>query len=249
MSLFEELDLKKLSSVEQEIYRFIFNNLETLPYMRVRDIADSAHVSSTSVFRFVKKIGFNSFPEFKFYLSQQLKVEKPIETNSISLEQHINLLSMNIFHPDVEFQVKKMSQALAHADLIIILGLGASGAIAKYATRKLVSLGYFCLSLDELTYPLHGLLKRNQNNLLLFLSVSGETKELIELISGIDDQKLVMKYCITQNKDSTLSRLCDYSIEYRIKETRRNIYFDLTSQLPTVAILETLISYLSATTN
>lgn len=245
MSLFDDLDLKKLSSVEQEIYRFLLNNLESLPYMRVRDIANAAHVSSTSVFRFIKKIGFGSFPEFKFYLSQQMKLEKPTTSEEISLEQQINLLSISMFHPDVEFQIQKVANSLIEADLIIIIGLGASGAIAKYATRKLVSLGYFCLSMDELTYPLHGFLKKNKNTVLLFLSISGETNELIELISGIEEKQNVKKYCITQSKDSTLSRLCDYSIEYRIKENRKNIYFDLTSQLPSVAVLETLISYLT----
>ena len=42
MALFEQLNLNKLSAVEQEIYRFIVNHLEKIPYMRVRDIADDA---------------------------------------------------------------------------------------------------------------------------------------------------------------------------------------------------------------
>nr|WP_236596236.1 hypothetical protein [Enterococcus casseliflavus] len=41
-----------------------------------------------------------------------------------------------------------------------------------------------------------------------------------------------------------MARLCDYSIEYAIKEERKDIFLDLTSQLPSVAILETLIGYL-----
>lgn len=61
MAIFDYLKLNDLSSVEQEIYRFVVNNLDKIPYMRVRDIADGAHVSSTSVFRFVQKIGFHSF--------------------------------------------------------------------------------------------------------------------------------------------------------------------------------------------
>ena len=36
MAVFQHLNLNKLSSVEQEIYRFIVNNLEKVPYMRVR---------------------------------------------------------------------------------------------------------------------------------------------------------------------------------------------------------------------
>ena len=66
MAVFQHLNLNKLSSVEQEIYRFIVNNLEKNPfYMRVRDIADDAHVSSTSVFRFVQK-KWDSIPFLNF---------------------------------------------------------------------------------------------------------------------------------------------------------------------------------------
>ena len=66
MAVFQHLNLNKLSSVEQEIYRFIVNNLEKIPYMRVRDIADDAHVSSTSVFRFVQKWDSIPFLNFAF---------------------------------------------------------------------------------------------------------------------------------------------------------------------------------------
>lgn len=76
------------------------------------------------------------------------------------------------------------------------------------------------------------------------MSVSGETKELIEVISGLAHADSVHKYCITAHKESSLAQLCDYSIDYAIKEERKDIFLDLTSQLPSMAILETLIGYL-----
>jgi len=234
MALFEQLNLNKLSAVEQEIYRFIVNHLEKIPYMRVRDIADDAHVSSTSVFRFIQKVGFQSFPEFRFYIKNHLeKAHFDAHPEHLGLEARIKGLNMQIFHPDAEYQIRKLAEAMRDADLILFMGMGASGAIAQYVARKLASLGYFSISIDELTYPIKS-----------FLRVSGETKELIEVITGLDNQAIVQKYCITPNRESTLARLCDYSIEYAIKEERKDIFLDLTSQLPSVAILETLIGYL-----
>jgi len=217
MALFEQLNLNKLSAVEQEIYRFIVNHLEKIPYMRVRDIADDAHV---------EKAHFDAHPEH------------------LGLEARIKGLNMQIFHPDAEYQIRKLAEAMRDADLILFMGMGASGAIAQYVARKLASLGYFSISIDELTYPIKSFLRKDQKNVLVFLSVSGETKELIEVITGLDNQAIVQKYCITPNRESTLARLCDYSIEYAIKEERKDIFLDLTSQLPSVAILETLIGYL-----
>ena len=64
---------------------------------------------------------------------------------------------MTIFHPDVEYQIKKMAQTLRDADCILFMGMGASGAIAQYVARKLANIGYFCISIDELTYPIRSL--------------------------------------------------------------------------------------------
>ncbi|MGG5325034.1 hypothetical protein IGJ83_000026 [Enterococcus pernyi] len=245
MAIFESLNLNKLSAVEQEIYRFIVNNLEKIPYMRVRDIATDAHVSSTSVFRFIQKVGFDSFPEFRFYIKNHLeKAHYETDDKQLMLEERINQLNMTIFHPDIEYQIKKMAKTLRQADFILFMGMGASGALAQYVARKLANIGYFCISLDELTYPIRSFLRPDQKNALVFLNVSGETKELIEVISGLAHADSVHKYCITAHKESSLAQLCDYSIDYAIKEERKDIFLDLTSQLPSMAILETLIGYL-----
>ncbi len=49
MALFEQLNLNKLSAVEQEIYRFIVNHLEKIPYMRVRDMSIIGNVAHTHI--------------------------------------------------------------------------------------------------------------------------------------------------------------------------------------------------------
>jgi DNA-binding MurR/RpiR family transcriptional regulator len=250
MAVFNHLNLNKLSSVEQEIYRFVVNNLEKVPYMRVRDIADNAHVSSTSVFRFVQKVGFDSFPEFRFYIKSHLeKAQYEAHQKQLSLKERIKGLNMTIFHPDVDYQIKKMAQALVEADCILFMGMGASGAIAQYVARKLANIGYFCISIDELSYPINSFLRADQRNVLVFLSVSGETKELIEVITRLSNKNIAQKYCITKNTDSSLAHLCDYSIGYAVKEERRDIFLDLTSQLPAIAIMETLIGYLQEEPN
>lgn len=245
MALFEHLNVSNLSSVEQEIYCFVINHVEKIPYMRVRDIADEAHVSSTSVFRFIQKMGFASFPEFRFYIKNYVdKDQQETSKRQLSMEERLSTLKIEIFHPDVNYQIQKMAQALKEADFILFMGVGASGAIAQYAARRLASLGYFSIGLDELTYPIKGFFHKNQKVILIFLSISGETKEVIDVVRLLEKGVDVQKYSITQNKESTLARLCDYSIGYAAQEKRKDIFYDFTSQLPAVAIIETLIGYL-----
>lgn len=245
MSFFEKIHLNSLSPVEQDIYRFIINNLTKIPYMRVREIADSVHVSPTSVFRFIKKMGYRSFPEFKVSVEMELnKSNQKLNANLLSIKNQIDSLKRDSYPPDIDAQIEKMSKRIKKADVILLMGMGASGAIAQYAARKIASLGYFCLYIDELTYPIKSFLKEDRENLIIFLSVSGETKELIEVIAGVEKNNSIQLYCITQNKRSSLSQKCDESIEYDVQEERREVFFDLTSQLPVITILETLIAHL-----
>ena len=245
MSIFKKVDINDLSSVEVEIYKFIVNNLESVVFMRVRDIAENANVSPTSVFRFIQKMGFSSFPEFKMYIKSRLNLKENIKDgNQLNIEGRINSIDINNFHPDIDYQLSQAAKKLLHADSIVFLGMGASGSIAKYAARKFANLDYFSIGISELTYPFTSLLKNNRNNFVICLSVSGETRELIEALAGIDRTSSVYTYGITAGKNSTLSRMSDYSLEYYIKEERKDVFFDLTSQIPALLIIETLFGYL-----
>ncbi|WEB81709.1 MurR/RpiR family transcriptional regulator [Vagococcus lutrae] len=244
MSIFEKSDLSSLSSVELDIYKYIMNHLDTVIFMRVRDIAMNANVSSTSVFRFIKKMGFNSFPEFKLYIKNNLANRKfPEESHSITVKQRIALLDYTRFHPDINYQLEQMAKKIQNADSLIFLGMGASGAIAEYAARKFANLDYFSISFKELTYPLHSILKSHNRNIVCALSVSGETRELVEALANIEKSTNVYTYAITAGKNSSVARLCDYASEYDIEEERKNVFYDLSSQIPAMLIIETLFGY------
>lgn len=244
MSVFDKQDVNSFSSVEVEIYKYIVNNLDKVIFMRVRDIALNANVSSTSVFRFIKKLGFSSFPEFKLYLKSNLSNKTNQETTTaLTLSQRMSDLTARNFHPDIEYQLEQAAKKILDADCILFLGMGASGSIADYASRKFANLDYFSLVIQDLTYPISSILKENLNSIVISLSVSGETKELTEAVAGIQKKSNVFTYGITAGKNSSLSRVCDYPIEYVIEEERKNIFFDLSSQMPVVLILETIFGY------
>ena len=102
MAIFDFNNLSSLSDVELSVYRFVVNNPEKVAYMRVRDIAKKTHVANSSVMRFVHKIGFASFPEFKAYLKNINQTVAPqkaflmiLKTNCESLL--INFINLIIF--------------------------------------------------------------------------------------------------------------------------------------------------------
>lgn len=244
MSYFENLDMNTLSSVEQEIYRFIVNNPDKIAYMRVRDIAEKSHTSPTSVFRFINKIGFDSFTEFRLSYKQWLSEAHGEDNTENTIEHHLKILSRKNFNQDLAYQIEKVSEILKEADRIVFFGMGSSGSISDYTARKLAGLGYDALSINDYTYPINSHFSKTETNVLMIYSTSGETKEIIELLSGMDNRQNIFCCCITKNRNGGVAQLCDYVIDYRLQDYRRKVFMDLSTQLPALFISELLIDNL-----
>lgn len=55
----------ELKSIEIDIYDFIIKNLDAVPYMRIRELADACHVSTSTILRFCKKFECNGYADFR----------------------------------------------------------------------------------------------------------------------------------------------------------------------------------------
>lgn len=94
MAFFGFKELDRLSEVDMAIYRFFTENVEKVPYMRVRDIATEAHVSNSSVMRFIHKLNYDSFPEFKVSFRSE-------QRRSQTKGHEISFITTENFPPDI----------------------------------------------------------------------------------------------------------------------------------------------------
>lgn len=173
MAYFGFKNLSSLSNVDMTIYRYVTQHQEQVVYMRVRDIAKNAHVSNSSVMRFIHKIGFSSFPAFKAYIKSTPNIQES-PTNSF------HFINKSSFPDDIEEQVTVVADFLFQCDNIITFGIGNSGFIAAYAARKMANIGFNTMAITDSTYPIPNKLANTSNNAIICFSVSGETPELIE---------------------------------------------------------------------
>lgn len=236
MAFFGFKDLSSLSSVDMTLYRYVTENTEKIVYMRVRDIATNTHVSNSSVMRFVHKMGFNSFPEFKSFVSDKLRGNDKVK--------EFEFITQENFPKDIKNQIKIVADALFQCDNIIFLGMGSSAFIAGYTARQLASLGYNTSVVSDPFYPLHERLRNTTNNALICFSVSGETTELIELLNGFVNDEDTIIISITGSVTSTIARMSRFALTYHEKEYRLHRYYDLSSQIPAMYIIEGLVRIL-----
>ena len=66
--MFSHDKIQSLNELELSLYSYIIKNSEKVIYMRIRELANEAHVSTTTISRFCKKLNCDGFSEFKVKL-------------------------------------------------------------------------------------------------------------------------------------------------------------------------------------
>lgn len=127
------------------------------------------------------------------------------------IEKHFN--ELNCLN-DIEFtKVKTLAYLIKNTNgNIFMAGVGKNSTLARHIsdTLKSISIRSFYFSTLNCTHGDIGAL--NSNDLIIFLSKSGNTEELINIISLIKDKKIktVLVCC---NKISLISKNVDYNID------------------------------------
>ena len=101
---------EKLTKTDKIIADYFFENENKLYFMTSRDIAGDLGISDTSVIRFVKRLGFKNFTEFKEKLKEKISDKILTPSEKLSLNQSI-LNSANIQQNFVEHTEKVILEA------------------------------------------------------------------------------------------------------------------------------------------
>ena len=68
MKMFDVEQVKALNDLERMVYEYVVKDPEKVKYMRIRELADEVHVSTSTILRFCKKMGCSGYSEFKLQL-------------------------------------------------------------------------------------------------------------------------------------------------------------------------------------
>lgn len=225
-------DLSKLTNKEREAYQFLNTHQQLISYMSLRDIAKQTHISTATILRLITKMGYKSFQEYKFSLK---------EDESVDLSYDLTEIIKALKHLEDDYYEEKLYEIaglLKETNAVIFHGIGGSAPIAAYGARKLAETGLFSFSSSDPFFINASMLKQRAD---IFLSISGNTKEILDLATLVSKDKESGQFsiAITANLSSELAKLCDWTIAYPLT-IKRNQQFISTSQLVTVAIIEKL---------
>ena len=211
--------IQSLNNLELSLYEYIMKNSKKVIYMRIRELAEEAHVSTTTILRFCKKLNCEGFSEFKVVND---------DTSEI-----INFLK-NIEGSDLDNRLDKLCNMVKMANSIIFLGIGSSGILCKYASRYFSSIGKFTFHIDDPFFPKN--FKCYGESLIIALSVSGETPTTIENITRFKKENCTIA-SITNTENCTIAKISDLNLPYYVQQVKVN-YSDITTQIPVLYMIE-----------
>ena len=224
--------IQSLNNLELSLYEYIMKNNKKVIYMRIRELADEAHVSTTTILRFCKKLNCEGFSEFKVKFKMYIE-ENNIKKVSDDTSEIINFLK-NIEESDLDRRLDKLCEMVKMANTIIFLGIGSSGILCKYAARYFSAIGKFAFHIDDPFYPKN--FKCHGECLVIALSVSGETDNTIENISRFKELGFSIA-SITNSENCTIAKMSDLNLPYYVQQVKVN-YSDITTQLPVLYMIE-----------
>lgn len=217
------------------IYKYIISNIEKVQYMTIRELANELHLSTSTVLRFCHKNNYTGYAEFKEAIKKEIstiKTHSPLE----DLQEFATFFARansSAFEEKLSTAVKFIQKA----SLVIFLGMGSSGTLAKYGARYFSNIGKFSVGLEDVYYPINTY--TYENVVVIALSESGESSEVINIVKQFQ-QKNCYILSITNSAQSTLAKISDWNFSYNFNQERVNGGYNITTQVPVLFVIESL---------
>jgi len=226
--------IQSFNDIELSLYRYIMKNIEKVSYMRIRELADEAHVSTTTILRFCKKVNCEGYSEFK------IKLKMHVERNEFEKVNNDTSIIVDFFkkldNSELDKKLNILCDNIKQASNIIFVGSGTSGILCKYAARYFSSIGKFAMYIDDPYFPRNS--KFYEDSIIIAISVSGETQSVIEHISNLKRENSTV-VSITNSENCTIAKISDLNISYYIQQEKLGIS-DITTQIPVLYIIESM---------
>lgn len=224
--------IQSLNHLELSLYDYVMKNSKKVIYMRIRELTDEAHVSTTTILRFCKKLKCEGFSEFKVKFKMYIE-EENIEKVNDDTSEIINFLK-TIENSDLDKRLDELCDLVKAASNIIFIGIGSSGILCKYAARYFSSIGKFSVHIDDPFYPTN--FKYYNNCLIIALSVSGETPTTMDNIVRLKKEGCSI-VSITNSENCSISKMSDLNLSYYVQQVKIG-ESDITTQLPVLYMIE-----------
>ena len=190
-----------MTKTEKFCFETLLKSKQITADITLQKIADYTSVSTTTIFRMIKNLGYDSFKDFRFDLiyAKRDKIpdgEKEKETLDYMEEKIFETISLLR-----EINVDDIVNDILKARRVMVCGSGMNNYIGEILEVKLNLCNIDAKYTSNLT----------SEDLVIILSKSGETKNLVDIVKNIKINGVTVVY-IGEVGSSTIGRLADHKI-------------------------------------
>ena len=233
--MFSYKQIQSLNELEMEVYNYVILHLDEVATMKIRDLADQAHVSTTTIMRFCNKLDCNGYSEFKVKIKLMHKEKK--KSDFFETPQLMQEFFKRAQTKEFDILLDHAADLIMSTHKILFYGIGSSGILGKYGARFFSNIGKYSQYLEDPFYPFPQ--KYYEGAVLIVLSVQGEQRTVIDQICGYKSQHAKV-ISITNMETSTVAKMADLNISYYMPLNIVGKNYNITAQVPVVYILETI---------
>jgi len=217
--------------------------------LSITDLAEVCGVSQSTVSRFCIILGYAGFKAFQFDLvaamaqrgepllddfvageSVAATVRRVFEGNRRTLAETERILDRNA--------LKRVAQCVERAGKTCLLGLGASGLIARYAAQRLMSLGLHAVAMVDPYDQVFATAGARRGDAVIGISHSGSTGGVVE---GLDAARKhgARTVALTNCEHSALAKTCEFKLITAFRESKPSAVFS-SSHVAQMSVIDSL---------
>ncbi len=201
----------KLSQLEKQVLSYITHHPQKIKELKLSEVANMMYVSTATVSRTCKKLGFQGYQDFKLQLQLYMKNDDQDRKGTLTsvLRQHVlrydNDMQDAIKRLD-ENELKVAAQMIERANHIEWFGVGHSYPVCWDASKKLQLIGKKSIARMDWDDLRSATLSLTENDLAIFISYSGETLNIVEFAHLVHRQGTPI-ISFVGTRDSNLAHL------------------------------------------
>ena len=233
-----------LSEMERELFNYTARNLHLVKNMSIRSFASANFVSTSTVLRYVRKLGFKGWSDFVEAVKEtEEESRRIIVPDIIQKENYRDSYLKNIIEAVkviTDEKMERFDQIMNRYPKIYILGMGLSEEVGHYLYRVLKVIGYDA-EYPQTDYELNSVVRRiKREDVLLVLSYSGDNARVIGQIEKIFSVSTPTIVSITRADNNIIQNMSDLNFYVFADEVSYD-GMDVTSRCGMIAILEVLL--------
>ncbi|MBG9982113.1 MurR/RpiR family transcriptional regulator [Aerococcaceae bacterium DSM 111020] len=213
---------------EEKIIETILENPQKILNMTAMELGEVSLTSAASVIRLSKKVGLTGFPQLKLLISKSSNAIQPDKYSDIKQDANVETVKKVLFNNIQqtlnetmelvdEEKIQKVVQEIHETHVIYIFGIGSSYLSALNFSQKFNRIGKLVITQHDCHSLIASMASQNDESLFIGVSNTGETNEVIELLTLANDLQMKTT-ALTQFGSNTLAKISDIAIQHAYPE-------------------------------